>query len=261
MTANVAPAGACCKELYELPIVEFLLGQSFHPGGLKLTRKLASTALVSPDAMVLDAACGIGNTARIVAADFGARVTGCDLSSQNVRRATAASLAAGYAQRTSFVQGSVERLPFGAQSFDVALCECSLCLFESPDDALNEIFRVLKPGGRIGVSDFFVNAPIPDILGGALGEALCIARASSVDVLRQAISRAGFEHVRVRIVNWTLTDMIARVHRQLKVLAASGSVDLALPESWGDPVPILTALEELINDNTVGYLVVSARKP
>jgi len=261
MSASILSKATCCTALYELPIVEYLLGQSFHPGGPKLTRQLANTTLVGPNSRVLDVACGIGNTARILASDFGASVTGCDLSAHNVQRATLASKEAGFAGRTSFVQGSAEQLAFDPQSFDVALCECSLCLLENPGSALDEAFRVLKPGGTIGVSDFFLNAPVPEPLEGPLGEALCITRAPSADVLCQSFSRAGFEHVRLRVVNWALSEMIERVRRKLKVLAAAGSVDLALPKSWGEPLPVLAALEKFIQSDGVGYVIVSARKP
>ena len=253
--------GGCCSELYELPIVEYLLGQSFHPGGPKLTRQLASTTLVGRKTSVLDVACGIGNSARIVAADSGASVTGCDFSSINLQRAEAASRSAGLEDQTSFVCAAAERLPFAAQSFDVALCECSLGLFGSIEAALGEMFRVLKPGGRIGTSDFCLNALVPQVLDGLLGQSLCVASASSASALQSAFSRVGFEYVRLRKVNWALTEIIARVRRNLVVLAAAGPTDLSLPDTWGDSSKALTALEQFIEAEGVGYVMVSARKP
>ena len=262
MSATAGSLSCCSAELYELPIVEYLLGQSFHPGGPKLTRQLASAALVSPHAEVLDVACGNGNSARIVAADFGATVTGCDLSDANLRRAAAASNNTGLERRTQFVRGSAERSPFSANVFDVALCECSLCLFEDPDEALQETLRVLKPGGRVGVSDFFLNTAVPDVLEGLLGQALCIGNACSAEDLRLAFARAGFEHIRMRIVNWTLAEMITRVRRRLETLTATaGAADLELPEVWGDPGPVLAALEQFIDVGGTGYLIITARKP
>jgi SAM-dependent methyltransferase len=261
MTGCVQPAAACCSELYELPIVEYLLGQSFHPGGPKLTRQLASTVLVANDSEVLDVACGMGNSARIVAADCGASITGCDISVANTERATLASHNAGLAPQTTFVCGHAERLPFKDRSFDVALCECSLCLFESVDIALAEIFRVLKPGGRIGVSDFYLNTSVPPALDGLLGKALCVASAASEKSLQQAFMSAGFEYVRVRRVNWALEEMITRVRRNLSTLAVAGPSDLTLPGTWGDPRETLSALEKFIAENGTGYLIISGRKP
>jgi len=252
---------SCCAELYELPIVEFLLGQSFHPGGAKLTRQLASAALVSPNSNVLDLACGNGSSARVIAADFGATVTGCDYSAVNLERATIISRAAGLNRKTQFVRGSAEHLPFAAESFDVTLCECSLCLFESMDTALQQVCRVLKPGGRIGISDIFLNSPVPDSLDGLLGKVLCVAAAPSADGYREALFRAGFEFIRIRTVNWTLADMIRRIRHRLKLLAATNNtLGSVLPAEFGDPAPVLADLEALIASGGAGYLIATARR-
>ena len=261
MNAAGQTLASCCAELYELPIVEYLLGRSFHPGGAKLTRQLASGALVSPNSAVLDVACGNGNSARLIAADFGATVTGCDFSAINLRRAAATSRSTRLDVKTQFVRSSAEQLPFAAGSFDVSLCECSLCLFENMGNALEEVHRVLKPGGRIGISDFFLDAPVPGSLDGLLGRVLCVAAAESADGYREALTRAGFECVRIRIVNWTLADMIERVQHRLHLLATvSVSPRPVLPVEWGDPAPVLEDLESFIASGGAGYLIATARR-
>ena len=261
MSAASQSLASCCAELYELPIVEYLLGQSFHPGGAKLTRQLANATLISPKSSVLDVACGNGSSARIIAADFGAMVTGCDYSAVNLERATSAAHAAGLDRKTKFVRGSAEQLPFAPESFDVSLCECSLCLFDNMDTALLQIHRVLKPGGRIGISDFFLNAPVPGSLEGVLGRVLCVAAAPSADGYREALSRAGFEFIRIRTVNWTLADMIQRVRRRINLLATTNNTaDSMLPADFGDPAPVLADLESFIASKGAGYLIATARR-
>ena len=261
MSASGQVLASCCAELYELPIVEYLLGQSFHPGGAKLTRQLADAALVSPDSLVLDVACGGGSSARRIAAEFGATVTGCDYSAVNLERAAAASHTAGLSQKTTFVRSNAEQLPFAPESFDVALCECSLCLFGNLDTALRQIHHVLKPGGRVGISDFYLNAPVPASLDGLLGQVLCVAGAQSADGYREALSRAGFEYIRIRTVNWTLADMIQRIRHRLKLLATTTAVAATeLPAEFGDPVPVLEDLESFIASGGAGYLIATARR-
>lgn len=261
MSAVAKTLASCCAELYELPIVEYLLGQSFHPGGRKLTRQLATAALVSPNSRVLDVACGIGTSARLVAANFGATVTGCDYSATNVQRAKQTSLAAGLNQKIQFIQADAGQLPFEPESFDVAICECSLCLFENTDAALQEIRRVLKPGGRIGISDFFLNKPVPDSLDGLLGRVLCVAAAKSANGYREALSRAGFEYIRIRTVNWTLADMIQRIRHRINLLAmANEAANTDLPVDFGDPAAVLADLEDFIARGGAGYLMATARR-
>jgi hypothetical protein len=261
MTTPARSFAGCCADLYELPIVEYLLGQSFHPGGTRLTRQLASSALISPAAQVLDVACGIGNSARLITADFGANVIGCDYSSANLGRAAAAHQQGGLAARTRYVRCDAGHLPFASGSFDVVICECSLCLFEDVDTALDEMRRVLKPGGRIGISDFFLEAPIPEALDNLLGQVLCVASAPSKEAYRSAVMRSGFEFVRIRNVNWTLTDMIDRVRSRLRHLATiTRTPSVQVPDNWGDPAPVLAALETFVADGGAGYLLATAGK-
>ena len=259
MSANAL--ASCCADLYELPIVEYLLGQSFHPGGTKLTRQLANSALVSRKSSVLDVACGNGTSARRIAADFGASVTGCDYSELNLKRAVTSTSAGQLEHQTRFVRGSAEKLPFAAESFDVALCECSLCLFDDRSTALAEMHRVLKPGGRIAISDFFLEAPVPKSLDNLLGRILCVAAAPSVAGYRDSLARAGFEFIRIRNVNWTLAEMIKRIRNRLGVLAATtAAVETMLPADWGDVAPVLADLERFIAGGAAGYLMATARR-
>jgi hypothetical protein len=92
------------------------------------------------------------------------------------------------------------------------------------DTALQQLHFVLKPGGRIGISDFFLNAPVPRSLDGLLGRVLCVAGAPSAEGYREALTRAGFEYIRIRTVNWTLADMIRRIRHRLKLLATTNAV-------------------------------------
>lgn len=261
MSAAAQSFASCCAQFYELPIVDYLLGQSFHPGGPKLTHSLAIATLISPDSHVLDVACGNGNSARVIAADFGATVTGCDYSAINLERAKQASHAANLRAKTRYVRSAAEDLPFASSCFDVAVCECSLCLFANMDTALSQLHRVLKPGGRIGISDFYLNSPIPQSLEGLLGQVLCVSGAPSAEGYRQAIERAGFEHVRLRLVNWTLSEMIERVRRRLHSLRNAGDalLDVKILD-WGDAGQILDDLDAFINSGGAGYLIATGRK-
>jgi 2-polyprenyl-3-methyl-5-hydroxy-6-metoxy-1,4-benzoquinol methylase len=118
---------SCCAAAYSSDVVTLLLGESYHPGGLGLTRRLASHLSPSPGARVLDVACGRGATALLLAAEHRARVGGVDLSPANVALAQGAASAAGLADRVAFCVGDAERLPYPEATFDAVVCECALC--------------------------------------------------------------------------------------------------------------------------------------
>jgi ubiquinone/menaquinone biosynthesis C-methylase UbiE len=104
---------------------------------------------VRPGEETLDVACGTGNAA-IRAAEAGAQVTGVDLTPELFDAARREAAQAGVT--VDWVQGDAEELPFGEGSFDVVLSTFG-CMF-APRHAVaaSEIARVLRPGGRIGIT-------------------------------------------------------------------------------------------------------------
>ena len=111
--------------------------------------RIVAAVGVQPGARVLDVACGTGNAA-IRAAEAGAEVTGVDLTPELFDAARAEAAQAGV--RVDWVQGDAEELPFEDAAFDVVLSTFG-CMF-APRHAVaaSEIARVLRPGGRIGIT-------------------------------------------------------------------------------------------------------------
>ena len=111
--------------------------------------RIVSAAGVQPGEKTLDVACGTGNAA-IRAAEAGAQVIGVDLAPELFDAARAEAAEAGVA--VEWVQGDAEDLPFADRAFDVVLSTFG-CMF-APRHAVaaSEIARVLRPGGRIGLT-------------------------------------------------------------------------------------------------------------
>lgn len=252
----------CCSTLYELPLTELLLGNSFHPGGLTVTRQLAESALVGRSSRVLDVACGVGSTARFLAEEFAATVIGTDRSQSLLDEAQARTQQAGLQDRVQFKQSDVTVLAFPDNYFDVVFCECALCLFADAAAALSEFLRVLKPGGRLAISDVVVNKLIPTELIDPLGHALCISGARSADAYKNLITQAGFVTLRFKDVSTVLLDMVGRIEKRLHfadVLVELNKFGLA--GSVGDSQQILQAARDFIVSQGAGYALFVARKP
>lgn len=129
-----------------------LTGGCRHPGGLELTERSVELAGLPRGAAVLDVGCGDGVTAEHLAERFGLRVVGVDESAALVRQGR--ERCPGLDLR----EGSAERLSLPDTSVDAVLAECVLSILDEPGAAVDEWARVLRPGGRLLVSDLFRRA-------------------------------------------------------------------------------------------------------
>jgi SAM-dependent methyltransferase len=129
--------------------------EGLYEVGARLVRRLGMGA--GED--VLDVACGTGNAA-IPAAQAGASVTGLDLTPAMLEAARARGKAAGVA--VEWTEGDAEDLPFGDQRFDVILSTFG-CMFAPRHEVVaDEIARVLRPGGRVGICAWTPEGSIGD---------------------------------------------------------------------------------------------------
>src|SRR6516165_12492960 len=131
VTGRSAPASAqvkaCCAAAYSQDAVALVLGGSYHPGGLALTRRLAGALGLRPGWRVVDVASGPGTTARLLAAEYAVTVDGVELGEPAVQRARVAAAEAGLSGRVRFHRGDAERLPLPDGLADAVVCECALC--------------------------------------------------------------------------------------------------------------------------------------
>jgi hypothetical protein len=182
----------CCAAAYANPAVRWLLGDELHPGGVGLTRRTFELAELRAGERLLDVACGTGTSVLLAASEIAADATGVEYGRDAVRAARAAASACGYAERVRFLDGDAETLPVADDQFDVVLCECALCTFPDQRRAVAEFRRVLRPGGRLALSDVVVESgPLPPALTGAISTIACIGGALSSTGYRQLLHQAG----------------------------------------------------------------------
>jgi arsenite methyltransferase len=254
----------CCTRLYESELVSRLLGDSFHPGGARLTERLGHLLHLSPDSLVLDVACGRGGSALLLARRFGCSVVGVDLSAENLQRAAAEATALALTDRVRFEMGDAERLPLEDASVDAIICECAFCTFPDKPAAAREFWRVLKPGGLVGLSDITRD---PDVPAGELSDLLawiaCLADARSASDYRQWLTDAGLTSATIEEHQDALEEMIRAIGARLfatEVLAGLKKIDLTgidLPAAKRLARQAMTA----VAGKRLGYAIVCAAKP
>lgn len=260
---QAATTKQCCARLYESEIVSQLLGDSLHPGGAALTERLCQRLALTPESHVLDAASGRGASAVLIAQQFGCSVVGVDLGAQNVERAAAEIDRLGLGHRVRFEVGDAERLPIDDASMDAVICECAFCTFPDKPAAAREFARVLKPGGRVGLSDVTRTPGPSGELADLMAWIACLADARPADAYAGWLTAAGFRNIAIEPHDEALTEMIRRIGTRLfaaEVLAGLEKVDLAgidLPAAKRMTRQALTAVAE----HRLGYAIVCATKP
>ncbi|MCZ4126114.1 class I SAM-dependent methyltransferase [Streptomyces sp. H39-S7] len=253
---------ACCAAAYSSDVVALLLGDSYHPGGTALTRRLTGHLALTDASRVLDVASGRGTTALLLADAFGVCVDGVDYSPANTALAQGTAAATGLAERVTFTTGDAEHLPFPDGVFDAVVCECALCTFPDTVQAAAEFARVLRPGGRVGIADVTA-APdrLPPELTGLGARIACIADARPPAEYAEILAAAGLRTIHTERHDAAMTRMIDQIEARLNLLRmtaaarlADAGVDLAAAPA------VLAASRAAIADGTLGYTLLIAEK-
>jgi arsenite methyltransferase len=253
----------CCAAFYGSDLARTLLGDSFHPGGVRLTRRIGDLLGLTPASHVLDVAAGRGTSALCLAREFGCHVTGIDLSDQNIAAARTEADTQGMSDRVRFQLADAERLPFLDASLDAIVCECAFCTFPGKGPAAAEFARVLKPGGAAGISDLTrTEAPLPE-LNGLLAWIACIGDALPLQNYSGFLEGAGLCVEVAEAHDDALGEMVRDVQsRLLGMEIATGLGKLQIPGlDLGEAKRFAGAASAAIRQGQLGYAILIARRP
>mmetsp|Transcript_3131 Transcript_3131/g.5816 ORF Transcript_3131/g.5816 Transcript_3131/m.5816 type:complete len:301 (+) Transcript_3131:2538-3440(+) len=145
---------------------------------------------------VLDLGCGGGFDVFVAARKVGPRgkCIGVDMTAAMIHKArqNAVSFETRTGLKTEFRLGEIEHLPVADGSIDVIISNCVINLSPEKQQVWSEVARVLKPGGRVCVSDIALLKPLPDNLRGSMSALVgCVAGAVLVEDTLQMVERAG----------------------------------------------------------------------
>jgi ubiquinone/menaquinone biosynthesis C-methylase UbiE len=144
---------AAGKDIHTLQASELAMLEDFHSLGRLATAALIDLAHIGDGDRVLDAGAGIGGTARLIAAERGARVTAVDLTPEYCEVAAWLNDMAGLGDAIEVLAADVTALPFDAGAFDVVVSQHVQMNIADKRRLYAEARRVLAPGGRLAIWD------------------------------------------------------------------------------------------------------------
>ena len=131
-----------------------------HYGGLAATDALAQAVSIGPGTTVADFCAGLGGTVRYLAHRYGADVTGIELTPSRVAAAHELIALVGLQDSARVRQGNVMEAPLSDGAVEVVVSQEALCHVPDRRKTLAEAFRVLRPGGRLAMTDWIANTPL-----------------------------------------------------------------------------------------------------
>jgi ubiquinone/menaquinone biosynthesis C-methylase UbiE len=225
------------------------------------SREIPQLLGLSCDSCVLEIGCGSGGYALHLAESVGCQIVGLDINESGIRNANQLAQGRGLASRASFEQRDVsQNLPYDAGRFDAAFSNDVLCHVPGRPELLSEMFRVLKPGGRLLFSDALV-------VGGMISHEE-IATRSSIGFYfysppgenERLMKRAGFCQISAKDTTENAAQIGGRWHdaREKKkeaLVAAEGDANFGGLQRFLSCVHILTSERRLLR-----YLYFAAKQ-
>ncbi len=156
-------------------------------------------AALQPGEVVVDLGAGGGFDCFLAAQEVGTNghVIGVDMTPEMLSKARN-NTAKGKFANVEFRLGEIEYLPIADETANVIISNCVIDLSPNKPQVFREAFRVLKPGGRLAISDVVATVALPEEMRN--DEQLiagCMGNASLIEALEQMIAEAGFEQVRI----------------------------------------------------------------
>ena len=223
-------------------------------------------ASIRPGEVVVDLGSGGGLDVFLASQLVGpkGRAIGIDMTPAMIERAQANAEAGGY-QNVEFHLATIDKIPLADASVDCVISNCVINLAPDKPAVFREIVRILKPGGRLAVSDIALKGELPPAIAQSLAAYVgCIAGAIPIGAYRDGLLEAGFEHVEI-VDSGADLNAYAKVENQAACCSASMDTSNGLSViaesccSTAKPATLHQELATLLKDYDVNAAAASVK--
>jgi arsenite methyltransferase len=207
-----------------------------------------ATAHLKPGEVVVDLGSGGGLDVFLASKMVGpeGRAIGIDMTTAMIERARESAQKGGYTN-VEFYQSTIDQIPLPDASVDCVISNCVVNLAPDKPAVFREIARVLKPGGRVAISDIALKHELPEAVAQSMAAYVgCIAGAILMDDYRAGLLAAGFQHVEI-VDSGADLNAYAKVENQAGCCSpsmATSSPFQVIEEACCTPAPAETSLHE-----------------
>ena len=234
--------------------------EDLHTGTERENERLAEGAALRPGQDVIEVGCGIGGPARYIARTRGVRVVATNISADQLRIAAERTEAAGLSHLVRFAHADFHDLPYADGRFDCWWCQAAMLHAVDKARVLREAWRVLKPGGRLVLTELVATGEMDPAARAAFDDIAHSPGMWRMAELDAALPAAGFEVLERE--DWTNSAHIGWEKAREATEAMRAQFE---PEVGKAPVDVTVERYRLWADVTragqVGWCYYAARKP
>jgi len=220
-----------------------------------------ATAHLGPGEVVVDLGSGGGLDVFLASKMVGptGRAIGIDMTPSIIERARSNAVRGGYTN-VEFYLAMIDRIPLPDASVDCVISNCVLNLAPDKPTVFREIARILKPGGRLAVSDIALKHELPEAIAKSMAAYVgCIAGAIKIEDYREGLLAAGFEHVEI-VDSGSDLNAYAKVENQAGCCAPTlgDTTTCCAPAASAEP-SVHEELSELLSEYDVNAAAASVK--
>jgi sarcosine/dimethylglycine N-methyltransferase len=251
------------QDVYDGPgglLWEAVMTEQIHSGGAEATDVLAKKLGLKKGMVVADLCSALGAPARHIVQKYGVTVKAVDATKTMMTKAIQRTKEAGLEKFIEFYEGNVMDLPFKAGSVDVVWGQEAWCYVTDKERLLREAYRVLKPGGMIGFTDWIITGDISSKELEPLYDSMSFPYMECIKGYQELLKKVGFKNIEAVDNTKSFADCFDQYHTMVTVQMKPTILKNFGPDLYSFAENLVTIWRKAAHEHKVGSGMFIAKK-